>query len=334
MEILFLWVGLLFASIGIVIVKSAMFDFEKADQIDGELIGYVADIDREGSRMFYPVLGFVSPAGGPRFFQSEIGTGYFPYSIGQPLKVLVSRDDPERARLNSNSLLYFGLIFTAIGLGCCVLFFSIFSWSLFSIGSAIVISLLLVWKAFQQRDVVRKFAESASLIRGALAGKVVDESQFDRSRLISPSELSGYRRRVATQSLVAAVVMIAIGVGGIAGSYLWAPRRILFIERAVGTQGQVVELVESNDSESATFAPMVEFKPVSSSTTIRFRHPVASSPPSWRVGDAVNVLYNPEDTTQAMIDQGRWNLAVPFLPGAIGVVFGFLGLLGLIRVRV
>ena len=43
------------------------------------------------------------------------------------------------------------------------------------------------------------------------------------------------------------------------------------------------------------------------------------------------VLYDPADPAKAMIDQGRWNVVVPFLPGAAGVVLGALGLLALYK---
>jgi hypothetical protein len=332
MEILFLWAGLLFAWIGIVIVKSAMVDFAEAERVDGELIGYHANVDSEGSRTFSPVIAFQHPTGGRRIFQSEIGTGHFPYPVGQRVRVLAIRNDPERARLDSNGLLYFGLIFAAIGLGSCGLFFAIFSWGLFSIGSAIVVTLLLAWKALQKQDSLGKFAEASGLIRRALAGQAFEEAHYDRSRLMHSTEIALDQRRVAKASIIASVVMIAIGIGGIVGSAWWAPRRVSFIQHAVGTQGQVVDLVQSQDSDSTTWAPMVEFKPASSANAVRFRHSVSSSHPSWRVGDAVEVLYDPENTSQAMIDQGRWNMAVPLIPGAIGVVFALLGIHALIRI--
>jgi hypothetical protein len=146
------------------------------------------------------------------------------------------------------------------------------------------------------------------------------------------SDIATSQRLVTKQSIVASAVMIAIGVGGVAGSAWWAPRRISFVQHAVGTQGHVVDLVESSDSDSTTWAPMVEFKPASSPQTVRFRHSVSSSHPSWSVGDPVEVLYDPNDSSKAMIDQGQWNLVVPLIPGAIGVVFGFLGILAVIRV--
>jgi len=332
MEILFLWVGLLFAWIGIVIVKSAMFDFAEAERVDGELIGYIPNVDSEGSQTFSPVIAFHHPVGGRRIFQGEIGTGHIPYAIGQRVRVLVNRDDPGRARLDSNALLYFGLIFAALGLGCCVLFFAIFSWGPFSIGSAIVVTLLLARKAFQLQDGLGKFAEASGFIRGALAGQAFEEARFDRSRMMSSADMAMDQRRIARVSVIVSVVMIVLGIAGIAGSAWWEDRRISFVQSAVAAEGHVVDLVESRDSDSTTWAPLVEFKPVSSPGTVRFRHSVSSSHPSWHVGDSVEVLYDPKNASQAMIDQGRWNLIVPLIPGAIGVVFALLGINALIRI--
>ena len=52
----------------------------------------------------------------------------------------------------------------------------------------------------------------------------------------------------------------------------------------------------------------------------------SSNPPSYRTGDAVGVLYDPDHPRDARIDRGRWNKAVPILIGGSGVFLCLLGL--------
>jgi hypothetical protein len=49
-----------------------------------------------------------------------------------------------------------------------------------------------------------------------------------------------------------------------------------------------------------------------------FRDSVGTNPPQYRVGDAVTVLYAPEQTDRAIIDRGMWN----WLPSGILYLLG------------
>jgi hypothetical protein len=110
---------------------------------------------------------------------------------------------------------------------------------------------------------------------------------------------------------------------------MWTERRLAFLQRAVPTDGRIVDLAVSSDSDSTTYAPVVEFTPSQGATPIRFRHSVSSSHPSWKVGQPVGVLHDPADPSSAIIDQGWWTTAVPLIPGAVGAVFSLLGLYSL-----
>src|SRR6266540_1376676 len=132
MEILFLWVGLLFACIGALILRFSETEFSGA-HVDGEVIGYTPHTDSEGSRSYSPVVAFVHPFAGRRILHSAFGSASFLYPVGARVTVLADRQDPHLARLDTNAFRYFGLVFIATGLGLCVLFFSIFDWSGFSV---------------------------------------------------------------------------------------------------------------------------------------------------------------------------------------------------------
>ena len=75
---------------------------------------------------------------------------------------------------------------------------------------------------------------------------------------------------------------------------------------------------------------IVEAPPAPEVPRVRFRHPAGSSHPSWRQGQGVAVLFDPAQTSEAIIDQGPvWNQALPLIPAVIGLVLLPLGLVAL-----
>lgn len=332
-EVLFFWVGLLFAVAGFLIARSARRDFHGAIRASGEIIGYVPNPDAEGGKpTFAPVVAFDHPLAGRRVFQSAFSAGNLLYPVGQTVNVLADPSDPTRARIDTNAFFYFGIVFIIIGLGCCAVFLSIFDWSTFSVITAVVVSFALGF-GVHRKLAGRSLAEVGGLIRQALGGNVVEEAHFDRSSLLPATQLAATRRRLRKQMLVISIVSVVLGVGGLLGSYRWSEHRLYFLHLAKQAEGRVVSLEASHSSESTTWTPIVEFQPPSASSPVRFRHSVGSSPPSWKQGQEVQVLYDPHDPSHAMIDQGRWNLVLPLIPGAVGLLLLSFGLSSLKKSR-
>src|SRR6266704_7094139 len=113
MAIAFLWVGLVFAWVGTLVIRYARSDFARAERVDGEVIGYVPNVDKDGTRTFCPVVSFVHPVAGRRVFESALGASYFVYSVGQKVTVLADLGDPARARVDSNAFLCVALAVAA-----------------------------------------------------------------------------------------------------------------------------------------------------------------------------------------------------------------------------
>ena len=327
MEIVFLWVGLVFGILGLFIVRSTLGDFTASGRVEGEIIGYAPVIDKDGSRTFAPVIAFHHPNGTRCVIQSALGTSSISWGLREKVGILIDRNDPARARLHTKGFLIFGLVFVAIGLFCAILFFSIFSWGPVSGTIAVIISASLVWSLRRKVKTAPKLSEVRDYVRKGIGSDVVAHRDFDFAKLLAPAELSLARRRAGRQSLIGGIIMILIGAGAMYWSHEWMGRRRAFLEGAVPAIGRVVDLAMSNDSDSTTWAPVVEFTPRAASAPVTFRHSVASSHPSWKRGDLVRVLYDPSKPSRALIDKGRWNLAVPLIPGVCGALLAALGLL-------
>jgi hypothetical protein len=131
-------------------------------------------------------------------------------------------------------------------------------------------------------------------------------------------------------------VFSAIGTGMLVASFFVFSNTTSFISRAVEADGRVTDLERSRSSSSSggsstTYRPVVEFT-TATGKHIEFVSSVGSSPPSYRVGEAVKVLYHPADPQRARI-KSFFQLWFGFLiVFALGLVFATIGL-GMIFVR-
>ena len=113
-----------------------------------------------------------------------------------------------------------------------------------------------------------------------------------------------------------------IGVAVVAGALYWTSHLHGYIDKAVRTHGTIVSQKSSTSDGSTTYAPVIKFTPYKSET-IRFTSSISSSNPSWEVGDTVLVYYDPDNSSDAMMDRGWFNYFFQLILGFIGlVVFG------------
>jgi Protein of unknown function (DUF3592) len=121
------------------------------------------------------------------------------------------------------------------------------------------------------------------------------------------------------------------------GASLWAVRNTQsFVARAETAAGQVINLEyrhsTSSSSSRGTYYPVVKFKTATGEERTLHSN-TGSSPPSYAVGEAVTVLYDPGNPFDARIKGffSLWLLAIIF--GALGSVFSLIGLGGLFLPR-
>lgn len=132
-------------------------------------------------------------------------------------------------------------------------------------------------------------------------------------------------------------VLAAVGVVLLLGSLVVCNHTASFVRRAARAQGVVTALVpHQSDNSSNTngsianrvsssyaYQPIVRFQ--YGAQQVQFGDSVASNPPAYHVGDAVNVLYLESDPYDARIDSFRSLWAVPMIFGGIGTIFLIVG---------
>jgi hypothetical protein len=98
-----------------------------------------------------------------------------------------------------------------------------------------------------------------------------------------------------------------------------------FIRSAERTTGTVTDLVRDSDSDGSTvYYPVIAFR-TSAGADVTFRSNTGSNPPSYRVGESVEVLYDPADPQRARTS-GYFALHIgSFVLTVLGAVWGLIG---------
>ena len=100
----------------------------------------------------------------------------------------------------------------------------------------------------------------------------------------------------------------------------------------IEAQGVVVGLDESYDSDGSTYAPIVQFK-TSSGQSVEYTTSYYSSPPSYKVGQPVVVVYSPGSPEKAVIKGDGQLLHIIFmLVGGVIVAIGAYMIYNTLRV--
>ncbi len=117
-------------------------------------------------------------------------------------------------------------------------------------------------------------------------------------------------------SIFGLVGLVFFGVAFFAARSEW-----VFRAGAISAPGRVVDLAPTSGSKGGTvYKPVFEFTD-RDDRMHRVTGSVASSPPSFRRGEAVTVLYRPENPQEAHIDSFMEAWLLPLIFGGLGGVF-------------
>jgi hypothetical protein len=115
-----------------------------------------------------------------------------------------------------------------------------------------------------------------------------------------------------------------IGLAFFIGAWFSYKSTTDFLDRAEDAEGEVIEMIRSRSDDSYTYKPVVEFT-TPSGVQIEFTSSTSSNPPSYDVGEIVDVLYDPEDPNNARID-GAFSLwFLPVFLSIFGLIFAGIG---------
>jgi uncharacterized protein DUF3592 len=133
-----------------------------------------------------------------------------------------------------------------------------------------------------------------------------------------------------------AVLLIfgTIGLAALAGGTIWGLDVYPVFRDTIQVRGTVVEEVaeKSAPSSDVAYFPVVEFT-AAGDGTVRFRASTGSEgAPGHEVGDAVDVLYDPRNPTNARIGSFGQLWSGPLTTGGLGLILFLLTLLLFIKI--
>lgn len=119
-------------------------------------------------------------------------------------------------------------------------------------------------------------------------------------------------------------VFTLIGLGMLVGAYAIYSSTNSFIDRAVETEGEVVDLILSRSSDSNAYYPVVVFRDTSG-REVEFQSSTGSNPASYSRGERVSVLYESSSPEGARINSffSLWGGAI--IVGGLGLIFSLIG---------
>jgi hypothetical protein len=124
---------------------------------------------------------------------------------------------------------------------------------------------------------------------------------------------------------IVGAIFATIGAGLLIGAFIAYGSAQSFNDNALRAKGVVVDLEPTYSSNSGTtYTPVVTFE-TPERESVTFHSSVSSSPPSFDVGESVEVLYDPANPSDAVIDSFWQVYLVPIILGGIGGVFFVVG---------
>ena len=115
-----------------------------------------------------------------------------------------------------------------------------------------------------------------------------------------------------------------IGLGMLAAALYWYQSIQSFTEKALLTEGTVVELVSSRSDDSYVYKPVVRFT-TDQDEPIEFISDTGSNPPGFTVGETVGIFYLASDPQEAMINDFFSLWGGPLIVGGLGIIFFICG---------
>jgi Protein of unknown function (DUF3592) len=328
-------VGLFFGALiciglGGLLLGNALYARLHGYRTSGTIIGVIAN----GSS-YFPVYRYALPDGRTHLAKSNMGSSSTSgKGTGRTVPLIVSAHNPNDAQPANNYVFdAIGLVLFATGALLATIAFTAFPITMMTWIMAIGMSVYLAERGYrtfipkgqrlslaewrQQRGLDQPAINPAdvkpieSLVSGAQAARL-QQKQALNSRLMIP--------------LLVIFAVILFAVGSYQGLKLSRLESV-----GLRAQGEVVSLKEGSGSDNGRYVyyPIVGVH-VSNNSYFEFKDSVGSSPPSYRRGDQVTVLYLADDPPRsAMIDRGiYWNWAIPV------ALFAFAGTLVLILLGV
>lgn len=321
--------GLICLAFGALFVADHIYKRMKGRKVKGRVIGMRA----KGS-MYHAVYEYTAPDGTRYEVDDSTGFGAVTKNnIGKTVTLYLTGDNPHDARKHG----MLGLALSAVFLIPAAAFIYAAATSFEFTWMTLVMALLGIgWAGYKIKKSLtitpRELWEKRNEFKlrpknkasGTKAAKKEDSSKADKKadgRLLTAQEINESiiehdKKFMRITIPVMGLVAVAMIAGGL---YLYRDMSLISAN-GVRTSGEIVridsEYNSSADSSGYTYYGVVAYR-TDSGVEIEFRDNVGSSHPSFKTGDQVDVMYNPQEPQDAIVDRGLLN----WLP-SVGLCLG------------
>ena len=147
--------------------------------------------------------------------------------------------------------------------------------------------------------------------------------------------LYGRSRRLGRGKAASPVLTLIIGVLLVVGAYFLAQNTKEFLKTALPANGQVTEIREEEKRERTsdgerlklTYTTTIRFVPTGAAETVSF----TTSGSHGRVGEQIEILYNPANPHDARLKSDAASNVVPLALGGFGLLALVIGIVGLFK---
>lgn len=325
-----------------------------ATRCPAKIVGVREASSKNGASMYYPVVEYFSRELGETIqAETDVGSSSLKgKDPGTSVVIYAMPGKPHKVSIEGKLLLIIGSILMIPGFIMGYIAVTEYSFSIWSVLLPMalvgVLAMKIVPKAMKAggfgRAQASKYALSneadgaespekpgitglkdigSSLLAGAeqkrsnkeKKGEMLDEAAFARKK----RDRAKQTRKFAPLGGLVGIVLLGVGI--------WLTQDLMhMLEVGKRTQGEVVRLEESYSSSSSggssyTYYPIVEYVIEETGKTFEFKDSIGSNPPAYDRGEAVTVLYDPDNPqSEVMIDRGIWNWLAPGLCTGFGVL--------------
>jgi hypothetical protein len=99
-----------------------------------------------------------------------------------------------------------------------------------------------------------------------------------------------------------------------------------FISSSQQVKGTVTQMIYIDDSDGGGYSPVFRFRTLDG-RDVEVTEKLISNPPQFKVGQIIDVLYDPENPSRARVKKGFNLYFVPILLGFLGLLFGCVGVI-------
>ena len=298
------------------------------------VLAHVVGWSSRGSS-FNSVAQYSAPNSGTYYVESSVGSSIPLHAVGDPVTVFVDPQHPEHAEIKSTFTFVIGAAMMLAGCAALAGFWFLFHVGWYSVAMAFFVIGTMVVRAKKawDRHPIRWKDLQQYKDKEVVSSRVFSEAQKGQIGWADPAAVASAVASFEKQNRYAVPVLLVFGLSLIFLACFLYGREAAFLGKAARASGQVVGLKASSSSgHSTTYAAMVEYRD-DAGRSRRFTDSFSSSPPWYHSGQAVQVLYNPENMAEAQIDRGpTGNYWGPILSGVFGILSSW-GCLALFRSR-